>query len=80
MKEANKEHSLSSYVVMCFVSPLNGLFASVRCPKDESSKPSGRMGKVWCDGGVAIYLWALSQWLAVCNVIVFRVSQMLQHY
>ena len=60
MKEANKERSLSSYVVMCVVSPLNGSFASVFCPKDESSKPSGRMGKVWCDSGVVIYLCALS--------------------
>ena len=42
------EEELHGYV--CFVSLMNSSFAPPSCTQHESSKPSGRMGKIWCSG------------------------------
>lgn len=46
----------NSYVVLCFVSPLNSLLALKVIYKCQSSKPSGERGKIGHHSGVAIEL------------------------
>ena len=54
----------SNYVVMCFVCPLNDLFALPSCIYVRAAiKSSCRMGKVWRNNGVTIETdWVIHFW------------------